>query len=128
MLKLKLKNFFLFFLETVNIEFSRRKILQPKRFAKGKNSYHYKKPIPNIPHPHPFTDHLLHLIQIIHGNFPPRQVTRGGVGCWSGEERGLRRMMTKIFRIVPVQGVLGKEGGGGGCSMLQATDYENFSS
>jgi len=35
--------------------------------------------------------------------------------------------MTKIFRIVPVQGVLGKEGGGG-CSMLQATDYENFSS
>ena len=73
------------------------------------------------------TDHLLHLIQIIHGNFPPRQVTRGGVGCWSGEERGLRRMMTKIFRIVPVQGVLGKEGGGG-CSMLQATDYENFSS
>ena len=100
----------------MNIEFSRRKILQPKRFAKGKNSYHYKKPIPNIPHPHPFTDHLLHLIQINHGNFPPRQVTRGqrgreGWGCWSGGEGGFRRMMTRIFRIVPCQGVLGKERG-----------------
>jgi hypothetical protein len=113
------KFFFLFFLETVNIEFSRRKILQPKRFAKGKNSYHYKKPIPNIPHPHPFTDHLLHLIQINHGNFPPRQVTRGqrgreGWGCWSGEEGGFRRMMTKIFRIVPCPGSSRKEEGEGG--------------
>jgi hypothetical protein len=103
----------------VNIEFSRRKILQPKRFAKGKNSYHYKKPIPNIPHPHPFTDHLLHLIQINHGNFPPRQVTRGqrgreGWGCWSGEEGGFRRMMTKIFRIVPCPGSSRKEEGEGG--------------
>jgi hypothetical protein len=112
----------------VNIKFSRRKILQPKRFAKGKNSYHYKKPIPNIPHPHPFTDHLLHLIQINHGNFPPRQVTRGGLGVleWGGE--GLKKNDDENFSYCPCPRSSRKGGGGGGCSMLQATDYENFSS
>jgi hypothetical protein len=60
----------------------------------------------------------LHLIQIIHGNFPPHQSDqakgqrgREGWGCWSGGEGGFRRMMTRIFRIVPCQGVLGKERG-----------------
>ena len=75
----------------------------------------------------------LHLIQIIHGNFPPHQSDqakgqrgREGWGCWSGGEGGFRRMMTRIFRIVPCPGSSRKREGG--CSKRQATDYENFSS
>jgi len=70
----------------------------------------------------------LHLIQIIHGNFPPHQSDqakgqrgREGWGCWSGGEGGLQKNDDENFSYCPLPGRSRKREGGVQSSRRQIT-------